>query len=224
LLQRLIQIPGLIRLRLSSIEPSDFTPELLRTVAESEVICPHFHIPLQSGDEAVLRRMGRPYTTEVFNRLVQELRQARPGVAITTDVMVGFPGESEQEFARSYALVEHLRFSRLHVFQYSPRRGTVAAGMPRQVLGAVKAARSKQMLALSRKLSRAYAAEHLGRSMEILVERQVKRAEGFWEGHTANYLRVVFPGPEKLEGRFVPVVLLKVRPSYVEGRIDSRIE
>ena len=138
-LKLLEKVPGLERIRLSSLDPAEVIPEIVQLVAASSKICPHLHIPLQSGSTRILERMRRPYTAEEYLELVRAVRQAVPDVGLTTDIMVGFPGETEEDFASTVQVVEAAAFSRLHVFPYSPRPGTPAAGFPEQVPSRVKA-------------------------------------------------------------------------------------
>ncbi|KKM09943.1 RNA modification enzyme MiaB [Clostridiales bacterium PH28_bin88] len=222
LVRRLVDVPGLARLRISSLDPNEFTPELVDVLAGSPVICPHFHIPLQSGEDEVLRRMRRRYTTADYTRVLQELRDRNPDLAITTDIIVGFPGETEAQFERTYRFAKEMAFAGIHVFKYSPRAGTPAAGFPDQVPHPVKETRSNRLLELARKLTVDYAAGFLGRDMEVLVEQEVEPGGGLWEGHTGNYLRVVFPGNEGKRGQLVPVRLLRVNNGYVEGTFSDR--
>ncbi|GAW93447.1 tRNA (N(6)-L-threonylcarbamoyladenosine(37)-C(2))-methylthiotransferase MtaB [Calderihabitans maritimus] len=223
LLERLVQIEGLRRLRVSSLDPNDFTPRLLDTITAYPVICPHYHLSLQSGDDEVLRRMNRRYTTEEYRRLVEELRQRRPGCAITTDIIVGFPGETEEQFQNTLLFVEQIGFSGLHVFKYSPRKGTPAARYPEQVSAEEKERRSRQLIQLGKRLAREYAAQFLNRTMEVLVEQEVGTAPRQWTGHTENYLKVVFSAPqEDLRGQFVPVRLQEVQEDWVRGVMEGR--
>ena len=180
------------RLRLSSIEPWDFDPSLLRLWEDSR-LCRHLHLPLQSGCDATLRRMGRRYTTAEYAELVERAREAIPDLAVTTDVIVGFPGETEAEFEESLRFVEKMAFARIHVFKYSARPGTLAATMPHQVPPEVKRARSEVMMALGRCSSEAFRRRFLGRTMEVLWERKERGREGgkrVWSGLTDNYIRV----------------------------------
>ncbi|MGB9791099.1 MAG: tRNA (N(6)-L-threonylcarbamoyladenosine(37)-C(2))-methylthiotransferase MtaB [Thermacetogeniaceae bacterium] len=207
LLRDVSGIPGEFRLRLSSVEPADVTEELLEIMASSKKICRHLHIPLQSGDDEVLKRMGRPYTAEEYRALFDKACARIPGLAVTTDVMVGFPGETEEEFENTYRFISSLPFRDLHVFKYSPRPGTLAAAMPGQVPPEVKERRSNCLLALADQLARSFAERFVGSVMTVLVER---RAAGKhrWEGLTDNYLRVVFSCPgrmEELKGAFLDV-------------------
>jgi threonylcarbamoyladenosine tRNA methylthiotransferase MtaB len=183
------------RLRLSSIEPWDLEPSLLH-LWENPRLCRHLHLPLQSGCDATLQRMGRRYTTSQYARLVAKARRFIPDLAVTTDVIVGFPGETAEEFAVSLSFVEEMQFARTHVFKYSARPGTAAAEMPHQVPFAEKKKRSEAMLKLARENSQRFWQKFLGRRMEVLWEtrcRDDKHKRGFppWSGLTDNYIRVM---------------------------------
>ncbi len=187
LLDELEKIEGLLRIRLSSIEPSDVTGELVERVITSEKICPHLHIPLQSGDGEILKRMNRPYTPEEYLYLVRWLRGLRGDLAISADIMVGFPGESEEHHRRSLSFVRNMFFSRLHVFAYSPRPGTAAAEYPDQVDSATKGRRSREMIDLGQKMAAAFRRKFIGTRQEILIEKI--RPHNYGEGFTPHYLR-----------------------------------
>jgi len=195
LLRELAAIPGLRRLRLSSIEPMEFSPDLIAAIFALPVVCPHLHIPLQSGSDAVLGRMQRPYSLSAYLDLLAELRRRDPEVAVTTDVIVGFPGETAGEHADSLDFVQGCGFAGIHVFPYSRRRGTPAADYPGQVPNKVKEERTREMLAAARASKRAYAQKFLGRELEVLIERIDERGMAF--GHTANYLEVRVPAAGK---------------------------
>lgn len=186
---------GVPRVRLSSVEPRDVTERLLATAAATPAFCRHFHVPLQSGSTSVLERMGRPYDVTGFADVVRRIRSAFPGVAISTDVIVGFPGETDAEFAETLAFVESQAFSRLHVFRYSARPGTPAAAMSAQIAGDVKSSRSAELRSLGDRLAVVYAAEGAGSTVEVLVERIVDGDDGavLAEGTTREYLRVRVP-------------------------------
>jgi threonylcarbamoyladenosine tRNA methylthiotransferase MtaB len=219
LLKRLLNIPGLQRLRLSSIEPHDITFELVEIMAGSKIFCRHLHVPLQSGEDDILLRMGRKYTAWEYFRLAEVLRENISGLSLTTDVMVGFPGETADHFLGTYSLVKKIAFSGLHVFKFSPRRGTPAADYGQQVEPAVKDERSRRLIQLGRKLSAAYASSHLGQDLSVLVEQRVPGDDIFFEGHTDNYLKVVFPGDEGLLGQIVRVKAERLQGPVIEGRI-----
>lgn len=182
------QLPGLLRLRLSSIEPSDVTSELIEKVATSQVVCPHLHIPLQSGDGEILRLMNRPYEPVEFLYLAKLLKQEIPGLSLSSDVIVGFPGETERHHRRSMKLIEEIGFSRLHVFKYSSRPGTLAAELPGQLPNEIKEQRSKEMIKLGEDMASAYRKRFIGSVQPVLVEKVVPGAYG--EGFSPHYLRV----------------------------------
>ncbi len=187
LLDELEKIPGLLRIRLSSIEPSDITGELVERIISSEKICPHLHIPLQSGDGEILKRMNRLYTPEEYLYLVRWLRELKNDLAISADVMVGFPGESEEHHRRSLSFVKKMRFSRLHVFAYSLRPGTPAAEFPGQVEKAVKERRSCEMIDLGNRMAASFRRKFIGSLQEVLIEKV--RPHDYGEGFTPYYLR-----------------------------------
>jgi threonylcarbamoyladenosine tRNA methylthiotransferase MtaB len=192
---------------------------LLSVLTENEIICPHYHISLQSGDDKILKKMGRRYNTEDFRQIVDVIIKKRPEAAVTTDVMVGFPGEDEINFRNTYEFLKDIRFSDLHVFKFSPRKGTLAAEMKEQVANSIKNTRSKKIISLSEELFKKYAEDFLGKSRKVLVER--KTEDGYWEGHTDNYLMVRFKSDEKknLSGNFVDVRLKGIKNKKIIGQI-----
>lgn len=183
---------GVPRVRLSSIEPRDVTDELLAAAGEAEAFCNHLHVPLQSGSDSVLARMGRPYTTAEYARGIARARRAFPGIAITTDIIAGFPGETDAEHAETLAFAEACGFSRIHVFRYSRRHGTPAAEMQDQVEATVRSARAAALRELGERLACAYASAHEGTVLELLVERHAGGPDGVScaEGTTREYLRL----------------------------------
>jgi threonylcarbamoyladenosine tRNA methylthiotransferase MtaB len=205
LLQLILAETRVARLRLSSLQPQEITPELLGLWAD-ERLCRHFHLSLQSGSDAVLKQMKRRYTTADYQRAVDLIRQAVPGVAITTDVIVGFPGETEAEFEQSYSFCKQMQFARIHVFSYSPRPGTQAALMPRQVEDKVKRERSRRMLALGWACVRSFRKKFLGETMLVLWE---KETGGVWSGLTDNYIRAYAKSDQDLTNRLLPVKLVE---------------
>ncbi len=187
LLRKIEEIPGLLRLRLSSLEPSDINTELVEQIVNSKLICPHLHIPLQSGDGEVLRLMNRPYEPVEYLYLAKWLKQVIPGLALSTDVIVGFPGETDRHHRRSMKLISDIGFSRLHVFKYSSRPLTAAAAFPNHLPNQVKDCRSREMIQLGDKLAAEYRQQFLGSVQPILVEKVVPYTYG--EGFTPHYLR-----------------------------------
>jgi threonylcarbamoyladenosine tRNA methylthiotransferase MtaB len=218
LVNRLAQIPGLRRLRLSSVEPNEITRELVEVVAANPVCCPHFHLPLQSGSDPVLKRMGRRYSIAEFASLVEMIRAQVPEVAVTTDVLVGFPGETDTEHGESLGFVRRLGFAGLHVFIFSRRSRTPAAGFPGQVSYRVKRERSKEMLALDRELRGRFASRYRGRTVEVLVE---SAADGQAAGYTRNYLKTVFSGGPELVGRVIKVYVQDTQQGNLRGIINN---
>lgn len=194
LVKVLAQIKGLHRLRLSSIEPMEFTPELIDVIINYPAVCPHLHIPLQCGSDAILTRMKRPYTVKEFKELIQRLTSLQPGIAITTDVIVGFPGETEQNFQETLETVRSCGFSGIHVFPYSKREGTPAAKYSEQIPNKIKEERVKALLEVARKSQENYVRRFIGQRVEVLIERV--SPEGVAVGHTGNYIQVHLPPRE----------------------------
>jgi threonylcarbamoyladenosine tRNA methylthiotransferase MtaB len=191
LLEKVNEIDGIERIRLGSIEPRLITKENVERMARISKLCPHFHLSLQSGCNSVLKRMNRHYTAEEFKESVALLRKAFDRPAITTDVIVGFPGETEQEFEECRQFVEDIAFYEMHVFKYSPRKGTVAAGMPDQLTDRQKSARSDVLLELTEKDSREYRMSFAGEELKVLWEDEEKHGgETYMIGHTDRYVRV----------------------------------
>lgn len=206
LVTSLLKLPGLGRLHLGSIEPHQFTEDLLRvlkkdTMSLNPQICPHLHIPLQAGCNKTLESMGRAYTTEEYAALLKKIRSFIPNVAITTDVIVGFPGELNEDFSATYNFCKESGFADIHVFQFSPRKLTVAAGMRSQVSAELKGERSSKLLALAEVLAQKYAKRFIGRPLQLLVETKVfAQDRNYWQGHGENYLTLLLPVDDKLLG------------------------
>ena len=196
------RVDGIRRIRLSSLEPPALTDEWIERLAALPKVCDHFHLSLQSGSDAVLRRMRRRYTAEGFMDRVRALREAFPGCAVTTDVMAGFPGETQEEFGETVAFVKAVRFARCHVFPYSRRPGTDAADMPCQVPRGVKEERARVLIGVARELELDYTAAQAGQVQDVLFE---EHTGGMLEGYTSRYVRVRSPGPPALVGRLLPV-------------------
>lgn len=194
LIRRLHPITGLRRIRLGSLEPRIVTEEFAKELASMEKICPHFHLSLQSGCDATLKRMNRHYTTEEFEHRCKILREVFGNPAITTDVIVGFPGETEEEFACTKEFLKRIHFYEMHIFKYSKRAGTRAAVMPDQVAESVKAARSDELLVLEKEMSRQYRESLLGLTRDVLLEEKLT-VDGvdYMVGHTKEYVKVVVP-------------------------------
>lgn len=203
LLQHILTETEVERLRLSSLQPYKISPELIGLWRDGR-LCRHFHLSLQSGSDAVLSRMKRRYNTSDYQRAVALIKDKVPGVAITTDIIVGFPGETEAEFEESYEFCRQMEFARIHVFPYSPRQGTEAAAMPNQVGDRVKRQRSQRMLALAKESAQNFRRKFLGKTMPVLWEKQTG---GIWSGLTDNYIRVHIKSDKDLTNQLLPVKL-----------------
>ena len=212
-------IDGLLRLRLSSIEALEVTDDLLEAVVSSANACPHFHLPLQSGSDAVLRRMNRPYSVEQFLAVVGRIRSRIEDAAISADIIVGFPGETDADFAATLAAARRAEFGRIHAFRYSDRPGTPASDMPGKCGTHIVMPRMDVMKRLAAELAQAYHQRFIGRTIEVLVEHRRDRGTGLLSGLTGRYVRVVFDGPDDLMGRMVAVRAGRATPGNIEGTV-----
>ena len=187
LLEEINQIEGIERIRLGSIEPLLITEEFVQRLTKLEKICEHFHLSLQSGCDETLKRMNRRYTIEQFTEIVERLRVAYSNVNLTTDIIVGLPGETEEEFNKTYKFLENIKFYKMHIFKYSQRKGTKAAEMPEQISPEEKEKRSKKLIELSDKNEEEYNKKYIGKTVEVLWEEE---KQGTYKGHTKNYVLV----------------------------------
>lgn len=204
LIKRIHQTKGIQRIRLGSLEPRIITEEFAAELSGLSKVCPHFHLSLQSGCDATLKRMNRRYTTEEYLEGCGILRRAFDNPAITTDVIVGFPGETEEEFAATKAFLEKVHFYEMHVFKYSRREGTRAAGMPKQIPESKKAERSGELLSMERRQSLEYRKSFLGKKTEVLLEEPYEwEGERYMIGHTREYVKAAVPFEEGLKGAFI---------------------
>ncbi|MCR2820447.1 tRNA (N(6)-L-threonylcarbamoyladenosine(37)-C(2))-methylthiotransferase MtaB [Lederbergia panacisoli] len=214
------QVKGLKRIRISSIEASQLTDEVIATIDKSKLVVRHLHIPIQSGSNTVLKRMRRKYTMEFFAERIELLKKALPGLAITSDVIVGFPGETEEEFMETYDFIKKHKFSELHVFPYSKRTGTPAARMPDQIDENIKNDRVHRLITLSDQLAKEYSSRFENEVLEVIPEERFKEnpESGLYEGYSDNYLKVVFPASEEMIGKLVKVKITKAGYPYNEGQ------
>ncbi len=220
------KVAGLKRIRISSIEASQITDEVIEVLNNSDKIVRHLHIPIQSASNTVLKRMRRKYTMEFFAERLDRLKEALPGLAITSDVIVGFPGETEDEFMETYNFIKEHKFSELHVFPYSKRTGTPAARMTDQVDEEVKNERVHRLIALSDQLAKEYASLFEDEVLEVIPEEIYKDApdQGLYVGYTDNYLKVVFPATEDMVGKLVKVKIAKAGYPYNQGHFVRVLE
>jgi len=221
LVRALVEVPGLRWLRLSSLLPAYFAPELTEIVVTSPVVAPHFHIPLQSGSDRVLRAMRRPYTARMYRALVERLAAARPRLGLGADVIAGFPGESDEDFADTVACVRELPFSYLHVFPYSPRKGTEATRLAGQQESRTITRRSRILREIGRAKSGEFRRALIGRSEDVLVLETLDRETGRLVGLTGNYVEVVFSGPAALVRTVASVKVVGVDGDRTLGELDA---
>lgn len=212
------KIEGLERIRLSSIEPMLITESFMSRLKELKKVCPHFHLSLQSGSDTVLFRMNRKYNTKEYKERVDIIRSFMPDAAITTDIIVGFPGETEEEFQETYNFVKEIEFASVHVFKYSKREGTPAANHKNQVHGTIKNNRSKKLIELTNRGHLDFLKKFLDTKREILIETTSKKL-GYMEGYTDNYIRVAIKGNEKLENEIINTKLIEIDGNKVLGEI-----
>ncbi len=217
LVRTVLETSSVERVRVSSIEVNEITPELVEIAARSRRFCPHFHVPLQSGSDRVLARMNRRYTAQGFLRNIDRVRAQLDRPAFTTDVMVGFPGETDHDFAETVAVCRTAGFSRMHIFPYSGRPGTAAATMSGKCPASVIHTRKKALEELACELALAYKKPFVGETVGVLVETSRDRF-GRLCGFTGRYLRVVFDGPDELRGRILPVRIARAEPGALFGR------
>ena len=206
LLEELNKIKGIQRIRLGSLEPTIITEEFAKRLSKLEKICNQFHLSLQSGCDETLKRMNRKYSCEEFRKVVQILRKYFKDVNLTTDIIVGFPGETDREFQKTYEFLKEIKFYKMHVFKYSPREGTVAAKMTNQVDGSIKEERSQKLIQLSNKNEYEYNDKYLNKDIEVLFEEE---KDGIWSGYTKNYIKVYYRSNENLENKIISVIPVK---------------
>ena len=208
--------PGVRRIRLGSLEPTVATEAFAARLATMDKVCPQFHLALQSGSDGVLRRMARRYNTRQYLEAVDHLRQAFPACALTTDILTGFPGETEEEYEETRAMIRRVGYARIHVFPFSPREGTPAATMPGQLPNAEKERRARALIALGQETARAYRERWLDQTAEVLLEEQAE--DGSWLGYTPEYIQVSVPdGPGCSQGAALRVRLTALTADGMRG-------
>lgn len=216
LIQEVHQVDGIARIRLGSLEPGIITEEFAQEIAKLPKVCPHFHLSLQSGCTETLKRMNRRYTAEEYRNRCEILRKYYEAPALTTDVITGFPGETEEEFEQSRGFVESIGFYETHIFPYSKREGTKAAVMPDQLPEAVKKERSRVLIELGKEQQQKYMEQFLGQEKEVLFEEQQEiDGQTYWVGHTMEYLKVGTQSQENLENRRIWVKLEEIHQTDV---------
>lgn len=215
LLKRIVKINGLERLRISSIEITELNDEFFEVLKDNPIIVSHLHIPLQAGSDTVLQAMNRKYLTNYFESKVKKIREIRPDISLTTDVIVGFPGETEEEFQETLDFVSKIKFTKVHVFPYSRRKGTKADTMPNQIPENIKKERVKRLIALSNKLEKEYLDLFLNKEVEVLIEEEYP---DYSLGHTGNYLKVKVLKPFK-SNELIKVKIIKREDLMLIGEV-----
>ena len=215
--QAVLSVEGMCRVRLGSLESVEVEPRILELMANEPRLCKHLHLPLQSGCDKILQAMHRPYDTARFTQLLQQIRAQVPDVAITTDIIVGFPGETEEDFATTLAFAEKCGFAKMHIFPYSKRKGTPAEKMPNQVDEAVKGERAARLAAVDEKLHQAMLKQMVGKTEEVLFEQPVDAV--YMEGLCGPYLRVVVPGTSELANTIAQVKITGIVDDWLTGEI-----
>jgi threonylcarbamoyladenosine tRNA methylthiotransferase MtaB len=220
LVEQVLAATGVERLHLSSLQPRDISPEII-SLWQDLRLCRHFHLALQSGSDAVLRRMRRHYSVDDYRRAVFLIRKTVPDVAITTDIMVGFPGETAEEFEESYRFCQEIDFANIHVFTYSPRPETLAARMGGQINDRLKKERSLRMLGLARQTVQKFCQRFLGQNMTVLWEKEVTPCSGVYSGLSNNYIRVLTQSSEPLNNKICSVRLVRLHNQGLWGEVTG---
>ncbi len=218
-LEEIDKIEGIERIRIGSIDPTFFTEGVIERICGLKKLCPHFHLSLQSGCDATLRRMNRKYTAAEYKEVCDNLRKYMKDVSITTDIIVGFPGESAGEFEETYKFLSDIKLSKMHIFKYSKRAGTKAADMPFQVDGNLKEERSKALIELNHKNEVEFMEGFIGRTMSVLYEEKVSGSENSYVGYTENYLKVITNSSEDISGKIVPTKVISVEAEHMIGEV-----
>lgn len=217
IIEKVHSVNGIERIRFSSMEPLAIDDDFVARMAKLPKVCDHYHLSLQSGCNRTLKRMNRKYNAEQYAEACERLRNAFPNVAITTDIIVGFPDETEEDFKESLAFAKKMKLDKIHTFPYSPKNGTPAAKMKNQISGDVKSQRSKEMIALSDKMNIDFLNNNIGKTVPVLFEDM---ENGFWQGHTTNYIKVLVKSDENLNNKIVDVKLDKIHGvEIVEGTV-----
>lgn len=220
IIEKIETIDGIERVRIGSIDPTFFTEEVVERITKFKKLCPHFHLSLQSASNGTLKRMNRRYNIEEYESIVNILRGKIKDVSLTTDVIVGFPGETEEEFNETYESLSKIKLSKMHIFKYSPRKGTRAADMENQVDGNIKEERSKKLIELDLRNEKEFIEKYLGKEIPVLFEQKVKNEEDLYEGYTHNYMKVIVCSKEKnLIGKILKVKINDAGNGVAYGEI-----
>lgn len=220
ILEKIETVNGIERVRIGSIDPTYFDDETIERLSSLKKLCPHFHLSLQSGCDETLKRMNRHYTSAEYKDIVYKLRGKIKGLSITTDVIVGFPGETDKEFDITYAFLKEIKLSKMHIFKYSPRKGTKAAQLKEQVDSSTKEERSSKLIELNKQLEKDFIRSFVGKNMDVLFEQRLTNQNDTYEGYTPNYIKVIAKSDTDLQGRIVNTILLQEENEYAIGLVE----
>ncbi|SHI00398.1 tRNA (N(6)-L-threonylcarbamoyladenosine(37)-C(2))-methylthiotransferase MtaB [Clostridium grantii] len=219
ILEKASEIEGIERIRIGSIGPRFFTDEIIERISKIEKMCPHYHLSLQSGCDETLKRMNRNYTSKQYKDIVNKLRDKMPDLSITTDIIVGFPGETEEEFLETFKFLQDLKLAKTHIFKYSERKGTKASSMEGQINGKIKEERSKKLIALNEKNEKEFISSFVGKKLDVLYEQNNDELKQVTEGYTTNYIKVVLQENEANRGEIISTEITKVGNEFAFGEI-----
>jgi threonylcarbamoyladenosine tRNA methylthiotransferase MtaB len=220
LLEDIDKVEGIERIRIGSIDPTFFTEGVIERIVKLKKLCPHFHLSLQSGCDETLKRMNRQYTTKDYREVVEELRKHIPDVSITTDIIVGFPGETDEEFNKTYEFLRDIKLTKMHIFKFSPRKGTRAAEMKAQLDGDTKEQRSSKLIVLSSLNEAEFMQKFVGRTMDVLYEHLNDKETNKYEGYTQNYVKVITDYNRDVEGQILNTKIIDSNEEFIIGKID----
>lgn len=219
-IQDIGSVKGIERIRLSSLEPTLIDDNFMKSLVEIGKVCDHFHLSLQSGSNTVLKRMNRKYTKEVYKEKVELIRRYMPNAGITTDIIVGFPGETDEEFMETYSFAKEIGFSRIHVFKYSPRKGTPASKYKEQIDGNIKSSRSELLINLGEELSSSFNKTFINKDLSVLFEETSKNDDKTYEGYTTNYIRVIAKSNTPIIGKVLETHIIDSNGDFLVGEVQ----
>lgn len=219
LIEQVHEVDGIERIRMSSVEPKTLDEAFIERLSKLDKICRHFHLSLQSGCDETLKRMNRKYTTDEYRKVVNNLRNTFDEVGITTDIIVGFPGETDEEFEKTLKFIDEISFSAMHIFKYSPRKGTPAASYINQISPEVKERRSNLVDKIAKKNEKKFIEKFIGKPFKVLFEQELKKKKGSYEGLAHNYIRVIAESAYDINGRILETVLKEAKDDYAIGKL-----
>lgn len=219
IIEQVHEVDGIERIRMSSVEPKTLDEVFIKRLSKLDKICRHFHLSLQSGCDETLKRMNRKYTTDEYRKVIHNLRNTFDDVGITTDIIVGFPGESDEEFQKTLNFIDEISFSAMHIFKYSPRKGTPAANYKNQISPEVKEKRSNLVAQIAKKNEKKFIEKFINNPFKVLFEQEFKNKKSFYEGLTHNYIRVIAESAYDINGKILETVLKEAKDDYAVGKL-----